>query len=124
MTGKSPVIYGDGEQSRDFTYIANVVNANILASQTDKGIGEVINTANGDKITLNQLLAVLKRIVGKEDVDAVYEGARKGDVKHSQADNSRALEWLDYQNLVGLEDGLRHTIDWWASSRFNPDNPK
>jgi nucleoside-diphosphate-sugar epimerase len=118
MKNKSPVIFGDGEQSRDFTYIANVVNANIKAAQTNQGIGEVINAANGERISLNELLAVLKKITKKEDVKAVYQPARKGDVKHSQADNTRAVKWLGYEKLVNLESGLENTIRWWKASRF------
>ena len=118
MGDKTPVIYGDGETSRDFTYIANVVNANLKAAQTTKGIGEVMNCANGERITLNELLNVLKNITGKHDVTASYEPERKGDVKHSQADNRRAVECLGYEKLVGLEDGLVKTIDWWKQSRF------
>jgi nucleoside-diphosphate-sugar epimerase len=118
MGDKTPVIYGDGETSRDFTYIANVVNANIKAAQTTKGIGEVMNCANGERISLNELLDVLKNITGKPDVSARYEPERKGDVKHSQADNRLAVECLGYEKLVGLEDGLVKTIDWWKQSRF------
>ncbi len=118
MTGKTPVIYGDGEQSRDFTYIANVVNANIAAAQTTTGFGLTMNVANGDRISLNQLLETLKTITGNESVQAEYQAARNGDVKHSQADNSLAIEHLSYKELVGLEEGLRRTIDWWKSSRF------
>jgi nucleoside-diphosphate-sugar epimerase len=118
MKGESPVIFGDGEQSRDFTYVANVVDANIKAAQTSKGIGEVINTANGDRITLNELLEVLKGITGRAAIRAEYRTDRRGDVKHSQADNTRAREWLGYEKLVGLEEGLEKTIEWWKSSRF------
>lgn len=118
LTGKAPVIYGDGEQSRDFTYISNVVNANIKAAQTNVGFGETINVANGERITLNELLDILKMITGTLQVVADHQPARSGDVKHSQADNRRAIECLDYSVLVGLEDGLRETIDWWKSSRF------
>jgi nucleoside-diphosphate-sugar epimerase len=118
MKGETPVIFGDGEQSRDFTYVANVVDANIKASQTAKGIGEVINTANGDRITLNELLGVLKEITGRTEAQAEYRTDRRGDVKHSQADNTRAVEWLGYEKLVGLEEGLKRTIEWWKSSRF------
>ena len=118
MKGQTPVIYGDGEQTRDFTYIANVVDANIKASQTDKGIGEVMNVANGERVSLNQLLEALKAITGRDDANAEYHEARKGDVKHSQADNSRAVECLGYDKLVGLEEGLQKTIDWWKTSRF------
>jgi UDP-glucose 4-epimerase len=118
MTGQSPVIYGDGEQSRDFTYIANVVDANIKAAQTTKGLGETLNIANGDRITLNKLLDVLKEIASARDVAADHQPPRPGDVKHSQADNARAVECLDYAELVGLEEGLKRTIEWWQSSRF------
>ncbi len=118
MSDKTPIIFGDGEQSRDFTFVANVVDANIKAAQTSKGIGEIINTANGERITLNELLGVLKKITGREIVKADYQAERKGDVKHSQADNTRAKKWLGYEKLVGLEEGLRQTIDWWKMSRF------
>lgn len=117
LTGKTPVIYGDGEQSRDFTYISNVVNANINAAQTNLGFGETINVANGERITLNQLLKLLETITNT-DVVADYQPPRSGDVKHSQADNRRAVECLDYSVVVGLEEGLRETIKWWQTSRF------
>ncbi|MGI8786631.1 MAG: SDR family oxidoreductase [Pyrinomonadaceae bacterium] len=119
MADKTPIIYGDGESTRDFTFIANVVDANIKAAQTAKGIGEVMNAANGERISLNELLEVLKKITGKENVSAEYQPERRGDVKHSQADNRRAVECLGYEKLVGLEEGLRRTIDWWKTSRFS-----
>ena len=118
MKNEPPVIFGDGEQSRDFTYIANVVDVNIKAAQTTKGIGEVINAANGDRVSLNELLSVLMKITGKTETQADYQPLRKGDVKHSQADNTRAVRWLNYEKLVGLEDGLKNTIRWWENSRF------
>ncbi len=118
MGGKTPVIFGDGEQSRDFTYIQNVVDANIKVAQTNRGFGEVMNTANGERVTLNELLETLKQITGKESVQAEYQAERKGDVKHSQADNTKAKEIFGYEKLVGLEDGLHQTIDWWKQSRF------
>ncbi len=118
MTGHQPVIYGDGEHSRDFTYIANVVDANIKAAQATQGIGETINVANGDRITLNALLDVLKNITSKSDVVADHQPPRSGDVRDSQADNKRAIEWLGYTQLVGLEEGLKKTIEWWKTSRF------
>lgn len=118
MTGQAPVIFGDGEQSRDFTYIDNIVDANIKAAQTTVGLGETMNAANGERITLNELLEVLKKITGNENATANHEPARNGDVKHSQADNTRAIEALGYSKLVGLEEGLQKTIDWWKTSRF------
>src|SRR5258705_1727281 len=92
LRGDRPMIYGDGEQSRDFTYIANVVDANMRAAETKTGIGEVINIANGERITLNQLLDELKSLTGKSEAEADYQPARSGDVRHSLADISRARE--------------------------------
>ena len=118
MKGTTPVIYGDGEQSRDFTFIANVVDANIKAAASPQAAGEVMNVANGERVTLNELVEVLGRITGKPDVRPDYQDERKGDVKHSQADNRKAVELIGYEKLVGLEEGLRRTIEWWKTSRF------
>ncbi|HYY93289.1 MAG TPA: SDR family oxidoreductase [Pyrinomonadaceae bacterium] len=118
MTGARPVIYGDGGQSRDFTYVSNVVDANLRAAETTRGIGEVINVANGERTTLNQLLDTLKHITGKTEVEAEYRDVRVGDVRHSLADITRARELLGYEPRVGLEEGLRKTIEWWQQSRY------
>jgi nucleoside-diphosphate-sugar epimerase len=118
MTGERPVIYGDGEHSRDFTYISNVVDANLRAAETTRGIGEVINVANGERTTLNQVLDELKRLTGKEEVQANYLQPRAGDVLHSLADISRAREYLDFEPRMKLREGLKLTIDWWLQSRF------
>ena len=117
-TNKRPVIYGDGEQSRDFTYIDNVVDANLKAASATSGLGQVINIANGERITLNQLLQELKELTGTSEIDADYQEARIGDVRHSLADISRARQLLGYEPLVGLRKGLQQTIDWWKASRF------
>ena len=118
LGGERPVIYGDGEQSRDFTYIDNVVDANLKAAESARGIGEVINVANGERITLNQLLEELKLLTGKSDVVADYREPRAGDVKHSLADISRARSLLGFEPRVDLQTGLQLTIDWWSKSRF------
>lgn len=118
LSSERPVIYGDGEQSRDFTYIDNVVDANMGAAETAKGIGQVMNVATGQRITLNQLLAELKSLTGKVDVLADYQPARRGDVRHSLADITRAREFLNFEPRVGLREGLEATIDWWKQSRF------
>ena len=118
LNNQQPVIYGDGEQSRDFTYIDNVIDANLRAASITSGFGSVMNVANGERITLNQLLEELKAIVGKPEVKADYHEARVGDVRHSLADISRARELLGYQPLVSLREGLQRTIDWWKTSRF------
>jgi nucleoside-diphosphate-sugar epimerase len=118
MKGGTPVIYGDGHQSRDSTYIANVVDANIRAANAVSGVGQVMNVANGERISLLDLFEVMKSVTGRTDVEIDFQPERKGDVKHSQADNSRAKEWLGYEKLVGLEEGIKRTIEWWSSSRF------
>lgn len=113
-----PVIYGDGEQSRDFTYIENVVAANLSAANATGAVGKVINVANGERVTLNELLAVLKELTGKPDVTAEYLEPRIGDVRHSLADITMARELLGYESKVDLREGLKRTIDWWETSRF------
>lgn len=118
LSGQRPVIYGDGEQSRDFTYIDNVVDANLKAAETTKGVGQIINIANGERVTLNQLLAQLKQLTGMTDAQADYQDYRKGDVRDSLADISRAREFLGYASLVDLQTGLKLTMDWWKNSRF------
>ena len=119
LSDQRPVIYGDGEQSRDFTYIDNVVAANISAAAAKNASGNVINVANGERVTLNQLLAELKQLTGKENVTAEYQEARVGDVRHSLADISMARELLGYESKVDLREGLQRTIDWWKTSRFS-----
>ena len=118
LSGQQPVIYGSGEQSRDFTYIANVVDANLKAAQTTKGIGAVINVANGERITLNDLLKEVQLLTGKSDVSVDYQSPRAGDVMHSLADITRARELLGFEPRVRLREGLQLTIDWWKGSRF------
>ena len=118
LSGERPVIYGDGEQSRDFTYIDNVVEANLRAAETEKGIGQIINIANGQQITLNQLLDELKTLTGRSEAEADYHSPRSGDVRHSLADIERARELLSFEPRVGLREGLQLTIDWWKQSRF------
>ena len=118
LGGERPVIYGDGEQSRDFTYIENVVDANLKAAESTEGIGQIINVANGERISLNQLLDELKSLTGKPDVVADYKEPRAGDVKHSLADITRARNLLGFEPRVDLRSGLELTIDWWKNSRF------
>ena len=110
--GQSPVVYGDGEQSRDFTYIDNAVKANLLAVKAEGAPGKVFNVACGDRFTLNDLLKRLHVLVGSS-VEATYEAARPGDVKHSLGDISRAREILGYEPDVSFEDGLKKTVDWF-----------
>jgi nucleoside-diphosphate-sugar epimerase len=118
LGGEQPVIYGDGEQSRDFTYIDNVVDANLKAAESARAVGQVINIANGERISLNELLSELKSLTGRPGVVADFREPRAGDVKHSLADISRARDLLGFEPQVNLRTGLQHTIDWWKNSRF------
>src|SRR5215210_4925765 len=121
LSDERPVIYGDGEQSRDFTYIDNVVLANLNAASAKDASGKVINVANGERITLNQLLSELKDLTGNQDVKVDYRETRVGDVRHSLADIAMARELLGYRSKVDLREGLQRTIDWWKASRFAAD---
>ncbi len=117
--GRRPTIYGDGEQTRDFTYVANVVDGVLRACEASKAAGEAINVACGTRISLNELLAVMNRIVGTK-LEAIYEKERAGDVKDSQADIRKAQALLGYQPLVDLEEGLRHTLAWCRGESAAP----
>jgi nucleoside-diphosphate-sugar epimerase len=117
-SGGRPIIYGDGEQSRDFTYVSNVVDGNLRAAESPKAVGHVLNVATGRRTTLNELLEALKKITGRTEVEAEYREPRVGDVRHSLADITRARECLGYEPQVGFEDGLRHTLEWWKRSRY------
>jgi len=108
-----PVIYGDGEQSRDFTYISNVIDANLKAAESEKAVGQVINIANGERVTVNRVFALLREITGRASIEPEYEAARKGDILHSLADITRAREVLGYEPLIGLREGLQTTVASW-----------
>jgi UDP-N-acetylglucosamine 4-epimerase len=110
----NPVIFGDGETSRDFTYVANALHANDLALFTEdmSALNEVYNVACGDQISLNEMIAHLKEISGKE-IDAVYKSERPGDVKHSKADISKISQKLGYKPLVSFREGLKNVFEWY-----------
>jgi len=114
LAGERPVIYGDGEQSRDFTFIADCVAANLLATTAPKAIGQTVNIACGTRYSLNDLVALLNKILGTA-IEPVYEPARKGDVKHSQASIALARRLLGYKPRVSFEQGLRETVAWFQS---------
>ena len=113
--GTRPVIYGDGEQTRDFTYVTNVVDGVIRAAETPGVAGQVFNVATNSRISLNQLLETLKKIFGS-DVEPIYLEFRPGDVRDSQADIAKARDILGYKPSVGFEDGLRKTVDWYRTT--------
>jgi nucleoside-diphosphate-sugar epimerase len=113
LAGDQPVVYGDGEQSRDFTYVENVVEGNLLAMSAEGVAGKVFNVAAGERLSLNRLLELLRALVGRE-IDARYEASRPGEVLHSQADISLAYHELRYRPLVSVEEGLRRTLAWYS----------
>jgi nucleoside-diphosphate-sugar epimerase len=115
LEGRSPTIYGDGEQTRDFTFVANVVDGVLRAAETPGISGEVINVATGNRISLSQLLAALQRLIGT-DVQPIFAPARNGDVRDSQADIRKAERLLGYKPTVGFEDGLRRTLEWYRAA--------
>jgi nucleoside-diphosphate-sugar epimerase len=110
--GEQPVIFGDGEQTRDFTYIANVVDGVLRAVEAPDASGEVINVATGGRISLNELLHTLQRLTGNTAASR-YEPARAGDVHDSQADIAKAERLLGYRPLVLLDEGLQRTLAWF-----------
>jgi len=112
LEDKRPVIFGDGEQSRDFTYVENNVDANLLACSAADAPGKVFNIAIGERITLNQLVEMINRILDKE-IKPIYEKALPGDIKHSQADISCAKKILGYEPEYGFEEGLQKTVEWF-----------
>lgn len=111
---RPPVIYGDGNQSRDFTYVENVVAANLLAAGSSQGVGQVINIATGRRFSLNETLKILSEVFSVP-VSAQYQPPRVGDIKHSQADIFRARTWLGYEPKVDFKTGLERTIAWYRS---------
>ena len=115
LAGKQPVIYGDGQQSRDFTYVSNVVSANLLACERDEASGSAINIACGERITLLDLVSEINRHLGTS-IEPRFEPERQGDVKHSLADITRAKELLGYRTVVPFGEGLGKTIEYLRSA--------
>ena len=111
VEGRAPTIYGDGEQTRDFTYVSNVVDGVLRACEAPGASGAVINVATGGRISLNELFRTLARILGSS-VEPAYAESRVGDVRDSQADIALARQLLGYTPLMSLEEGLRRTVDW------------
>jgi len=115
LNGNPPTIYGDGEQSRDFTYVEDCVAANILACNAEGASGRVLNIACGFRTSLNDLFQKIRRITGGA-IEPVYETARPGDVKHSLADISQAKDVLKYSPTYSIDEGLKKTIEWFRQN--------
>ncbi|MBY0262813.1 MAG: NAD-dependent epimerase/dehydratase family protein [Phycisphaerales bacterium] len=116
LSGQAPTIFGDGLQSRDFTYVSNAVLANLLAASSDRAfMGEVVNIGAGEKTDLVQLARIMAEACGSPHLKPVFQPARAGDVKHSLADLAKARHLLGYAPIVGLADGLGQTVDWYRT---------
>jgi nucleoside-diphosphate-sugar epimerase len=115
LQDKSPTVYGDGEQSRDFTFIENVVEANLLAAAAPETHGEVVNCACAESVTVNAIIRRINELMGK-NIKSVYEPMRAGDVMHSLADISLAREVIGYQPKVLFDKGLQLAIDWYVKN--------
>ena len=114
LADRPPTVFGDGEQTRDFTYVENVVRANVLAAEADRAAGEVVNAACGVATSLNEIVDRINKLTGKGLVP-VYADPRPGDVRHSLADNSLAGELIGYEPLVDFDEGLARTIRYYQS---------
>jgi len=112
LENKAPTIYGDGEQTRDFTYVANVVDGVLRAVTAPAASGHVINVATGTSISLNRLFQVVRELTGSR-VDVQYAAPRSGDVKDSLADITKARKLLGYSPSVSFEEGLKNTVEWY-----------
>lgn len=115
LNGERPVIFGDGLQSRDFTYIENVVEANLLASEAEGIAGKAFNVACGGRYTLLELLNQMKEFLGS-DIEPIHESPRAGDVRDSQASIEAAQQGFGYRVSVGFEEGLRRTVEWYRGA--------
>jgi len=114
LAGKPPIVYGDGEQTRDFTFVSNVVEANWKAATSPNIAGEAFNIGCGTRTSLNQLIQKMNDILGSR-ITPKYEPARQGDVRHSLADVSKAARMMSYTPVISLETGLRHVLDWYRA---------
>lgn len=111
-----PIIYGDGKQTRDFTYVEDTVVGTIIAAEVDDVSGETINLGSGKRVTVNRLVKILLRMLHKEDMEPVYAEAQPGDVKHTLADISKAKKRLGYQPKTTIK-GLKNFVDWFLNDR-------
>ena len=117
LENTQPVVFGVGEQTRDFTFVENAVQANLLACEAPKVSGKVFNVGTGGRTSLNAVLRALEKITGKA-LEAKYDSPRDGDIRDSQAGISRAIEFLGYNPQVSFEEGLTRTFEWYRSTHL------
>ena len=114
LKNMGPIVYGDGEQTRDFVSVKDIVKANMLAMTAKDAVGEFFNVASGTRITINRLAEILKDSLGKKDIKSIYTDVRLGDAKHGYADISKAKKILGFSSGVSLEEGLDELVKWYA----------
>ena len=117
LKGKPPSIFGDGEQMRDFTFVENVVHANLLAASARKAPGHSINIANRQGMTVNELVKKLNRVL-KTNIKPVHVAPRQGDIRHSLGDNEKAKRLLGYNSIKSIDEGLRVTVEWYKKKKL------
>ena len=115
--GRPPVIYGDGKQTRDFTYVSDVVDGTILAAESEKSVGEIFNLGGGNRVTVERVFEIMKKVMGKDDVVPIYEESKLGDVPDTYASIEKAKSILWYEPRTSIEDGLKSFIAWFKQNR-------
>ncbi len=113
LKGEPPTIYGDGEQTRDFTFVENCVQANLLAATVEGIAGEVFNVGAGRQTSVNELFRLIRSLIGADRIEPIYAPPRQGDVRHSLADITKARQKLGYEPTISLQEGLARTIEWF-----------
>lgn len=119
LKNMSPIIYGDGEQTRDFVFIQDIVKANMLALSSKNAAGEVFNIGTGKNISLNEIAEVLKDVLNKNSVKTVYADPRPTDIRHGYADISKAKTFLHYDSMFSIKDGLKQLVTWYTKKLQN-----
>lgn len=122
LKNEPPIIYGDGKQTRDFTFIQDVVEANMLALSRNRAIGEVFNIATGNQTTINQLAAMLQQVVDKTNFKPIYADLRPGDIKHSYANITKAKKLLQYNPKISLKKGLTQLVKWYTMNNCEAED--
>jgi UDP-glucose 4-epimerase len=115
LKNKPPTVYGDGLQSRDFTYVDNIVDANLLATRVEHTAGEVINIACGQAVTVNEVIDIINELLGK-NIKSIYDAPRPGDVKHSLADITLAKKLIGFKPKISFRQGLEKAIEWYRDN--------
>ena len=118
MHNQSPTILGDGEQTRDFVYVEDVVSANMLGLREKKAVGEVFNISTGEATTINKLVRILREIMDKTSLKPIYKDPRPGDIRHSYASIEKARRILGYEPMFSLEKGLKKLAEWYKVKAY------